>query len=160
MRWEEVDFERGVINIPWQRVKGRSIKRKVLHPLQLPIMPVMQQVLEEQKGLSETFVFPQLTKDASMTINVASNRLRRSGLNFSTHDIRRTVATTLEDMDGVSLEDVDIVLDHAIQGVNKSYVKRKNLLERKRKILSKWHTYLSGLVNTSITTIKAVSGGI
>lgn len=40
-------------------------------------------------------------------------------------------------MADVTLDDVDLVLDHAIAGVNQSYVKRKELVPRKLSIISK-----------------------
>jgi len=154
IEWSEV--EEDVINIDCSRVKNRRVALKQTDPLVIPILPMMADILQEQRGLSTRFVFPMLSKDRPTDNNIIFTFLKSNGFKFSSHSIRRTVTTLLRNELGATVDDVNIITDHSLGAVNQAYM-IGSPVETKRRILSKWHSYLTEIMNPGVTIIKAAN---
>ncbi|MCU7939821.1 MAG: hypothetical protein KZQ64_07620 [gamma proteobacterium symbiont of Bathyaustriella thionipta] len=146
LKWCEVKGD--IIQVPWQRLKTKHIADKPNHDdddLILPVMPAMKNILDQQKGFSDIFVFPQLNNDRPMSNGCGYITLGRSNFKNSSHDIRRTVASRLRVELNATVDDIDLILNHSVGTVNDSYI-QGTPLERKRKILSIWHNYIDSLM--------------
>jgi len=142
LKWGEIDADNQIINISWERVKNRRVAKKQFEPLTLPIMPAMEAILKQQKGLSNTYVFPMLTKDHAMNNGQAHRLLNRSDFELSSHDVRRTVASLLRTELMASIDNIDLILGASLSSINQSYIHGEPV-EMKRRILSAWHSYLA-----------------
>ena len=158
LEWQEVDYDNQILNISWERVKNRRIALKQYEPLVLPLMPAMTNILEQQKGLSKKYVFPMLSKDCSADNALVHRLLSKSPFKLSSHDVRRSTATFLRNELRCTVDEIDLILDHSVGTVNQSYI-HGTPVELKRRVLSKWHTYLTEIMSEDITPIKTVSGG-
>lgn len=147
--WNEVDFAGDVWTIPWERVKTQKVAKKTCKNLVLPIMPAMSKLLHEQAEFStEGYVFKQARDESKPIGNSSIHRfLRDHGFEFSSHDIRRTAATHMWNECGASESDIKILLNHAVEGATRHYV-RGDATDRRRKVYSVWHGYLDSLVPT------------
>jgi integrase len=92
LRWSEVDFERRIICLPTVRVKTRSA-------LNLPMTDFVADLLIARRQLGDCdYVFP--SRETHMDGNAWTKTLRKkTGLQFSIHDLRRTYATIAESCD-------------------------------------------------------------
>jgi integrase len=106
MRWEEIDFVRGVWRIPLTK-NGT--------PHSIPLVPEALAILEKRKGSHPTWVFP--LEDGTGTVysigKAWESVTKRAGLtNCRPHDLRRTLASW-EAATGASLPIIGRTLNHA-----------------------------------------------
>ena len=119
----------------------------------------MLKILDEQRGFSEKYVFPLMSKNEPANNSVIYAMLRKTQFGISSHDIRRTGADILEGMKDVSLDDVSLILDHSVQGADSNYVRKNKdkIVIRKQGILNIWHEYLAQMSGDNILSLKAVN---
>jgi integrase len=92
LRWTEIDFDRKQINLPIARVKTRSA-------LALPMTDFVADLLIARRQLGDAdYVFP--SRESHINGDAWTKTLRKkTGLQFSIHDLRRTFATVAESTD-------------------------------------------------------------
>jgi len=137
LRWEEIDFDRGLIVLPPQRSKNSR-----LH--QLPMSHQVRVILERQPRRNE-FVFgrdwqswsnPKASLDASLN-GMAEWRL---------HDLRRSATTMMADRLQVLPHVLEAILNHVSghkSGVAGIY-NRARYQEEMRSALQRWADYIDG----------------
>ena len=92
LRWSEIDFERRIICLPGARIKTRSA-------VNLPMTDFIADLLVARRQLGDAdYVFP--SRETHIRGGAWTKRLRKkTGLQFSIHDLRRTYATVAESTD-------------------------------------------------------------
>jgi integrase len=118
LRWDEIDFNARVIKLPAHRAKaGRA--------LELPMTSVVHDLLVARRALGNaTFVFPSHSRsghieEARAWLDAVAEA---TGIDFSTHDLRRTYITVAESCD-ISVYALKALVNHSLgQGVTESYV--------------------------------------
>ena len=115
LRWSEVDFERRIIHLPPVRVKTRSA-------LNLPMTDFVADLLIARRQLGDTdYVFP--SRETHIDGNTWTKTLRkRTSLEFSVHDLRRSYATIAESCDIPWLSLKGLLNHSAGSSVTASYV--------------------------------------
>ncbi len=140
MRWEEIeglDSDKPIWRIPSDRMKG---KREHELPLSHPTIGILETV--RNLGMSEEFVFAAHTLDGDeVPINWFSKpKMRLDKLsavtNWRLHDLRRTVASNLEQL-GIERITISAILAHHVAGVTEIYT-RSDRTERMRIALESW----------------------
>jgi site-specific recombinase XerD len=114
--WSEVDFERRIICLPGARIKTRSA-------LNLPMTDFVADLLIARRQLGDAdYVFPS-RDESHIDGNAWTKTLRkRTGLQFSIHDLRRTFATVAESTD-ISWLSLKRLLNHtAGSSVTATYI--------------------------------------
>ena len=148
MRWDEInglDREAPLWRIPSDRMKG---KRE--HELPLPRAAATLLLSVKDFGISADYVFATHDIDGETApMNWFSKpklRLDRlSGVSdWRLHDLRRTVASNLEQM-GIERVTISSILAHHIAGVTEIYT-RSDRMERKRIALDSWANKLENIV--------------
>ena len=118
LRWSEVDFERGLIHLPSARTKTRK-------PLDIPMCDVVRDLLVARRQLGDgTFVFPSYGASGHLEhVGAAVQMLReKTGIEFSTHDLRRTFITVGEALD-ISPYAIKALVNHALgTSVTEGYI--------------------------------------
>jgi integrase len=144
---EEIDRDEWTWTLP----AGRSKNKR---PRVTPLIGVARQIIEAR--LSSVHAGPLFTAETGTVLNAAhiGHHLwaRRDKLpidKFTTHDLRRTVATMLAEM-GVALDLVAAVIGHEAGGKEtrtlvRHYV-RTDLIERKVHVLRAWDERLQDIV--------------
>lgn len=151
-RWPDVDFEAALWRIPRENTKNGR-------PHDVPLSPEALEVLDHLRDLGggSPWVFPaDLSPGQPITVRAVNRAIKRmlDGVaedpqsaigHFSTHDLRRTVATRLADL-GIQPHVIEKVLNHAIDGVAGIYNRADYLAER-RTALASWGNLIMAPVN-------------
>jgi len=142
MAWSEVNLDRGTFTIPAARSKNGR-------PHTLPVMPMMRSILEACPHMASREELFGMRSHGFTRWNESKIALdARCGVsNWTLHDIRRTVATRMNDI-GVQPHVVEAVLNHQSghkRGIAGVY--NKSPYEREVKAaLAQWHDHLLTLV--------------
>jgi integrase len=158
---EEIDCEKWIWTLPAARSKNKR-------PRVTPVVGVARQIIEAQLSIVQSG--PLFTAETGTTLtaaHVGSYLLARCDKlpveKFTTHDLRRTVATTLAEM-GVSLDLVAAVVGHEAGGKEARTLVRHyvhtDLVERKVHVLNAWdkrlQDILAGREAVSVTRLRHV----
>jgi integrase len=164
---EEIDREQWTWTLPAARSKNKR-------PRVTPLVGVARQIIEARLSkISTGALFTADTGKPFMAAHIGHYLLaRRDRLpidKFTTHDLRRTVATMLAEM-GTSFELIASVIGHEAGSKNtrtlvRHYV-RTDLVERKRNVLEGWDRRLREIVEgitpsanvTRLATVMAQDG--
>ena len=140
--WSEIDFERGVWTLPASRSKnGRA------HTL--PLLPTMLAIIKAVPKLaSRDQLFGARANGFTGWSHGKPGLDQRSGVtDFTTHDIRRSVATKLADI-GVMPHVIEQILNH--QSGHKAgpagIYNRSNYTNEVRAALALWHDHVRSVV--------------
>jgi integrase len=150
MKWDELDLDDGWWVIPAARAKNKKSHR-------VPLVPTAIELLRELKmdaGNAQLVIRPgrcgvrEVEREGAILTRprfwLASVR-RRAGLaHFTTHDLRRTVATKLTEM-GVPRLTVSKLLNHSETGITHIY-DRHTYDKEKREALLRWERRLREIV--------------
>lgn len=156
-RWEEVDESERVWRIPGSRTKNGN-------PHELPLSTQAMAVLLEAKALDRkngyVFPSPQHGKQGLLDVGALVHGIDRNldvfGVaKFTSHDIRRTVATGLQPQ-GASWELVQRVLNHTMQGETAKYARHRDR-EEMREALQQWGARVARSTNESQQHTKEAS---
>jgi integrase len=144
---EEIDRDEWIWTLPAARSKNKR-------PRVTPLVGVARQILERRLSIASSGpLFTAATGAVLTAAHVGHYLLARCDKlpikKFTTHDLRRTVATQLTEM-GVALDLVAAVIGHEAGGretrtLVRHYV-RTDLLDRKRSSLEAWQRRLSEII--------------
>lgn len=115
LRWSEVDFERRIICLPTVRVKTRNA-------LNLPMTDFVADLLIARRQIGDAnYVFP--SRETHIDGNAWTKTLRkRTSLQFSIHDLRRSYATIAESCDIAWLALKGLINHSAGSNITATYV--------------------------------------
>lgn len=151
MQWSEVDLDKAIWTIPAERTKsGREHE--------VPLSPQAVAFLKDLPRLGD-YVFSRDGKKPISGFSKAKRRLDRFSdvTDFTFHDIRRSVATHMEEA-GIQHRHVAFVLNPAaVQDVTGIYT-RSDLRQFKRDALEKWGAILERMVVPQPENVVALHG--
>ncbi len=141
-KWEEIDFERAVWEIPAERMKMR---RPHTVPLSKQVIQLFKEQMEYTKGINTEWVFPnQVRPKDAMSEGTVLGAIKRMGYKgrMTGHGFRALAMSTIKERLGYRHEVVDRQLAHA-QGnkIDRAYDRAKFLDERKN-MMQEWSDYL------------------
>jgi integrase len=155
---EEIDAARWIWTLPSARSKNKKTRMT-------PIVGIAREIIEERLACTESGrLFSNSNGDPLTSVNLATTLISRRKsapiAPFTSHDLRRTVATELIDM-GIGLDLVADILGHeggtpTTKILTKHYV-RADTTERKRAALAAWDTMLCGYLKGQITPTNVVN---
>lgn len=147
--WEEIDFDRGIWEIPKERMKmGR--------PHVVPLSMQAKAIFKELKTLSSgsNLVFPSRgdsTKPISKsTLNLVVRSLDHDIQDFVIHDFRRTASTHLNEQ-GYQPDWIEKALAHEMQGVRGVY-NRAEYVDQRGDMLQWWASLVDTLIDETQST--------
>lgn len=134
-RWEEFDWNDRVWIIPAQRMKRKR-------PHRVPLVPAMQVILELQRGLSDTWVFPGDRAGrpiSNMSMLMLLRRMNRQDI--TVHGFRSCFRDWVAELTGHAHEVAEMALSHKVgTKVERAYL-RTDMFEHRRQILDDWAAY-------------------
>jgi integrase len=142
MCWSELNFEQGTWTLPASRSKNKRAHT-------LPLLPAMRTIIEAVPRMaSRDQLFGQRANGLTAWSRGKPELDRRSGVkNWTTHDIRRTVATRMADL-GILPHVIEQILNHQSgHKAGPAGIYNKSSYEREvRSALALWHDHLRTLV--------------
>jgi integrase len=145
LEWGEVDYERGVIEIPAERMKK---KRTHL----VPISSKVKEILEFMQTLSSDskYIFPSpRTKSrpiGEQTLNPALHRLGFKNIQ-TFHGFRHTASTMLNEM-GFMGDIIEKQLAHEETNKVRGAYNKAQYIDQRKEMMQAWADYLNGLNNS------------
>jgi len=143
LKWEWIDWEKKVIDIPAEAMKARK-------PYRLPLTESLISVLEEMKKFSlpiNKYVFCSPVNFAKkMSENTLNKAIKNIGYNHRAHGWRASFSTFAYEHQkehGFSSEVIETQLAHVIGSkVTRAYM-RSDFLEERRELLKWWERFLN-----------------
>ena len=155
--WEEINRDEWIWTLPAARSKNKR-------PRVTPLVGVARQIVEERLAVVSSGPLFTAGTGATLTAAHVGHCLLTRGdklpiSKFTTHDLRRTVATQLAEM-AIPLELVAAVIGHEAGGretrtLVRHYV-RTDLLARKKTTLESWEHRLLEIIEGKLQTGKLV----
>lgn len=137
-KWEEINFEKRIWTIPAQRMKMKVAQ-------EIPITDTVYSILQEQKSLSDVFVFPSKRRHAPIYYEAPLVLLHELGYKRrqSLHGFRHIFSTAAHE-NKFAYDIIEKQLAHKIQGVRGIYNKAEYFEERVRMMM--WYDdYITSL---------------
>jgi integrase len=130
-RWEEIDFEHAVWNVPAVRMKGRELH---MVPLSEAALNVLKEV--GTRGKSE-FIFSNPKHDKSLANNALRRLMTTMGEDCTVHGFRATFRTWLQEKTDFSDELCEVALSHVVgNSTSRRYARGAQL--DKRRPMERW----------------------
>ncbi|WP_025562944.1 integrase domain-containing protein [Psychromonas sp. SP041] len=154
-RWDEIDIDNQLWNIPEERMKkGR--------PHTIPLTAQTLALLQTIKSITpeSEFVFPGHTSRkkhvSSQTANKALERMGFKGQQTS-HGLRALASTTLNEQ-GFDVDVIEAALSHVDKDKVRSAYNRTDYLERRKVVMNWWSNHIIEASNgfNSITGLQAL----
>lgn len=148
-------FRRGEAHaLKWTDIQDGVIrlnKTKNGKAFEMPVMPLMQSILDEMKNeFDSEYIFPSPV-DHKRPIPRGSIHIQIARHGFTPHVLRHTVKSHLAGL-GVDLEGRNVVLNHSQGGMDDIY-QHDQQLDLKRTCLTVWHTKIKKLLNPGISLV-------
>jgi integrase len=136
-RWDEIDFDSAVWEIPAERMKGRRAHRV---PLSEPALVLLRKLHEVR--VSE-YVFPSPIPGRPLAHGAMFNLIRRLGRSdFSAHGFRSSFRDWCGDR-GVARETAEAALAHQVGNAVEQAYRRGDSFEARRKLMADWAAYVT-----------------
>ena len=130
-KWEEIDFENAIWNIPKERMKsGRSHR--------VPLTTAMLNILYEQKGLDPIWVFPGTKLGKPFSSAVICCAVSRLTLYGTVYGFRATFQAWAEEQAYHPREVVELALARTISAAARAAYPRGELFRRYRELMQEW----------------------
>jgi integrase len=163
LQWSEVDFDQATILIAGERMKNH---KPHLVPMSEAVLTILRErAMRLDPGESRATVFGR----RGVGVGFSGHSKAKRGLDaaitetnggqpidWTLHDIRRFVSTTLNERLGVEARIVEVVLAHCAQGVSGIYNRSQYALERQR-ALNRLADHLAALKSGKTISAKVVS---
>jgi integrase len=150
-RWDEIDFAAKTWTVPSERMKRKREHRVPLSAEALALierLPHQNEFLFAMDGNGKPVVAMTLRKALA----------RHGGAAATVHGMRSAFRTWADDRTGYARELNGVALAHAIGNATEASYARGDLLEKRRRLMQQWATYLAAPPATSAHVVP-VSGG-
>ncbi|NIB39076.1 tyrosine-type recombinase/integrase [Pseudomaricurvus alkylphenolicus] len=138
-RWDEIDFDKQIWNIPAERMKKKRPHSVPLSPQALALLETMRPISGERE-----YVFPSYLKPSehinSQTANMALKRMGYKGL-LVAHGLRSLASTTLNEQ-GFDPDVIEAALAHVDSNEVRAAYNRADYLERRRVMMDWWSEHI------------------
>lgn len=155
-RWDEIDFENSIWNIPAERMKKKKAHSVPLSPQSLALLELMRPI----SGRSP-FVFPSDRNfhkpRNSSTANVALKRMGFDGV-LVAHGLRSLASTTLNEQ-GFDPDIIEAALAHVGGNEVRNAYNRADYIKRRIPMMCWWSEHIEAAAsgNMSLASKKALS---
>ncbi len=152
-RWEELNLDKALWNIPAERMKKSRPHSVPLSPQALALLDVMRPISEHRKYIFPADRNPSRHTNES-TANVALKRMGFAG-SLVAHGLRALASTTLNEQ-GFDADVIEAALAHIDKNEVRSAYNRAEYLERRRVMMCWWseHIEQAATGNMSLTNFS------
>jgi integrase len=135
-RWDEFDLANGLWTIGAQRMKAARVHR-------VPLCAGALQVLAQQQGKHQHYVFPNARQSACLP----GNALRRvmdelNASDYVPHGFRSTFRTWAAEHTEFPREVCEMALAHSLDNKVQAAYNRSDLLDKRRQLMQEWAAFI------------------
>ena len=136
-KWDEVDFDAAVWEIPAVRMKQRK-------PHHVPLSPRGIKLLREAEQLSNQsgYIFPSMVSGKPLSDVTLSKLLRELGIDCVPHGFRSSFRVWAGEQTNIPREVAEFALAHVVGDAAERAYQRSDLFEKRRKLMNLWAQYL------------------
>lgn len=151
-RWDEIDFDSGVWNIPAERMKKPRPHGVPLTPQTLALLDLMKPISGHREFV---FVADRDPKKHTnpQTANMALKRMGYGGL-LVAHGLRSIASTTLNEQ-GFDPDVIEAALAHSDKNEVRKAYNRSDYLERRKVLMSWWSEFIESAATGGNTLTTA-----
>lgn len=150
MLWDEIDFDNAVWTIPAAKMKMGRDHRVPLQPRALEILRSMQDIRKKD----EIYVFPGITHRQPMSLDTLRMSIGRMGFDTTAHGFRSAFKGWSQDEEFADSWS-ELALAHVDQNKARAAYARKDLLEKRRKLMNAWADFVAGNRPAPTVTVSA-----
>ena len=141
MRWDEVDWDADLWNIPASRMKAGKEHRQPLSIQAMVLLRTAREKLDNGTGL----VFPHPKNGKPLSEAALKQRADKCKLDCDAHGFRSSFRDWAAEQSGASYDVIEMSLAHAVGNqVERAYY-RSDLLDQRRPLMQAWADYLDPL---------------
>ncbi len=136
--WDEFDFEAGVWRVPSERMKGGEVHR-------VPLTGEMLAIIKPLKAMQSEYVFEGQKRHrplSNMAMLMLLRRMKVGGV--TVHGFRSTFRDWAAEVAKAPREVAELSLAHRIGSDVENAYNRTDLLDRRRELMERWATFVSG----------------
>lgn len=152
-RWNEIDFDNSLWNIPAERMKSKKPHTVPLSPQAIALLDVMKPISSRSE-----FVFPSdrsLRKHTNAsTANMALKRMGY-GNQLVAHGLRSLASTILNEQ-GFDPDLIEATLAHVGKNEARNAYNRANYIERRKPLMEWWSNYIEKAATGKLTLASNV----
>lgn len=152
-RWNEIDFDNSLWNIPAERMKSKKPHTVPLSPQAIALLDVMKPISSRSE-----FVFPSdrsLRKHTNAsTANMALKRMGY-GNQLVAHGLRSLASTILNEQ-GFDPDLIEAALAHVGKNEVRNAYNRANYIERRKPLMEWWSNYIEKAATGKLTLASNV----
>lgn len=137
--WDEVDLIEKVWTIPADRMKAGREHRVPLSRATLAILNSVQPLRSRHTNL----VFPSIQTSKALSDMTLTAVLRRLEIPVTVHGFRSTFRDWAEEATAFPHEVKEAALAHTVKNKAEAAYRRTDLLEKRRKLMSKWSSFVA-----------------
>lgn len=138
--WDEIDMDAGLWRVPAARMKMR---REHVVPLSSAARAVLERAATMRMAGTD-LVFPGVQSRKPMSDMTLLKVLRDGGDGFHVHGFRASFRTWVAEQTQFSGEVAEAALAHAIKDKTEAAYNRGAMLDKRRKLMEAWASYLDG----------------
>ncbi len=147
-KWDEVDLDKAIWNIPASRMKAGKEHRS-------PLSPRAVEILKSTQGLGKEWLFPAI-KGGSMSGMAMSMLLRRMKVDVTVHGFRSGFRDWAAECTGYAHEVAEMALAHTIENKVERAYRRGDLFDKRRRLMDDWASYCGsgGILDAIVTPLR------
>lgn len=146
-RWDEIDLEKKIWIIPAERMKMDREHRVPLSDRAIEVIKDLPQISGAE------YLFPGNGKAPTMSNMTCLNLLKRMGhKDITVHGFRSTFRDWAAERTSVPREVAESALAHSIKDKAEAAYQRRDLLEKRRRLMENWESFCSLGNNTATVT--------
>ena len=138
-RWEEINLDAAIWEIPAQRMKAKR-------PHRVPLSQRAVEILRDAAGHGEStgFVFPGTKPGKPLSDATLRKLIRELGFDVDIHGFRTSFRTWAQERTNYPREVAEAAMAHTLGDKAEQAYARSDLFDKRRKMMEAWASYIAG----------------
>ena len=148
-RWEEIDLDAALWEIPASRMKAKR-------PHRVPLAPRAVTILREAEALGgqEGFLFPGTKPGKPLSDATLRKLIRELGFDVDIHGFRTSFRTWAQERTNFPREVAEAAMAHTLGDKAEQAYARSDLFEKRRKLMATWADYVEAQTAEIVTLAR------